>query len=148
MKRTKIVILAGLLIIFAGIIFFYGIRYNFFQKQNANTAENSEGNRVSQKILLTIDRGEGNILDFESDFNEGISAFDFLREKMKGADVSLETQEYDLGIFIQAIGDEKNGDDGKYWLYYINGQMPQISADNYLLKAGDKVDFKFEKSPF
>ena len=45
-------------------------------------------------------------------------------------------------------GIEENGENGKYWLYYVNGEMPMVSADKKELRPGDKVEFKFEKSPF
>ena len=53
-----------------------------------------------------------------------------------------------MGILIEAIGEKENGKDGKYWLYYVNGEMPQVAADKQILKANEVVEFKFEKSPF
>jgi hypothetical protein len=147
MKKIKIVIFAGLFIIFVGIIFFFGT-HNLFQAQNKSAPESAEVNSASQKVFLTIDNGDGNPLNFQADQGSDTSAFGLLESETHKANNSVQTQEYEAGIFIQAIGDKKNGDDGKYWLYYINGEMPQVSADNYLLKAGDKVEFKFEKSPF
>jgi len=101
-----------------------------------------------QKVVLVIDDGEGNPQIFENEFREGVTAFDLLKLKTEGLVLNLETKTYDIGIFIEAIGDKKNGEDGKYWLYYVNGEMPMVSADKKEIKPGDKVEFKFEKSPF
>lgn len=103
---------------------------------------------VKEKVSLIIDYGEGEVDSFQSDFKEEMTAFDLLKEKTDESGLALKTKTYDIGIFIEAIGDKENGQDGKYWLYYINEEMPMVSADNQELKPGDKVEFKFEQSTF
>lgn len=51
------------------------------------------------------------------------------------------------GVFIESIHGVKNGDDGKYWQYYVNGTLGDVAADKKELKAGDKVEWRFEKVP-
>ena len=102
---------------------------------------------IGQEVILIIDDGQS-IQDFEMNFREGMTAFGLLEEKIKELDINIETKSYDIGIFIEAIGESRNGEDQKYWLYYVNGEMPMVSADKKELKAGDKVEFKFEKSSF
>jgi hypothetical protein len=102
---------------------------------------------IQQKIFLTIDDGE-TLENFETNFEEGMTVFDLLKKKSEEINMGLETQDYDSGIFIQTIGNKKNGDDKMYWLYYVNGEMAQVAADKQILNPGDKVEFKFEKSPF
>jgi len=58
----------------------------------------------------------------------------------------LKTKTYDFGIFIEAIGDKENGEDGKYWMYYVNEEMPMMAVDKKEIGPGDKIEFKFEKS--
>ena len=103
---------------------------------------------AKEKVSLIIDYGEEEADSFHSDFKEEMTAFDLLKEKTDESGLVLKTKTYDIGIFIEAIGDKENGQDGKYWLYYINEEMSMVSADNQELKPGDKVEFKFEKSPF
>lgn len=105
-------------------------------------------NIANQDVFLAIDSGAGNPNTFTVKFNEGATAFDLLKKEAEKSNINLETKSYDIGIMIEAIGDKKNGQDGKYWLYYVNGEMPMVSADKMFLKAGDKVEFKFEKSSF
>ena len=140
--------------IFTGIIVIISVIFGsiiFLNKNNlfAPTKEGIISEIKTGKIVsLVIDKGEGSPVILTGQFKEGITAFDLLKEKAKEVNLTLETKNYDMGIFIQAIGDKKNGQDQKYWLYYVNGQMPQVAADKYLLKVGDKVEFKFEKSPY
>lgn len=105
-------------------------------------------NIKKEVVLVVIDEGQGTSKTFISKFKEGMTAFDLLREGTLKLGLTLKTKTYDVGIFIEAIGDRENGQDEKYWLYYVNGELPTISADKKELKSEDKVEFKFEKSPF
>lgn len=55
---------------------------------------------------------------------------------------------YDFGVFIESIGKIKNGDDGKYWQYYVNGILGDVAADKRILREGDSVEWRFEEVPF
>lgn len=123
----------------------------FLNKDNLfNLQKESESHRLEtrEKVSLVINKGEGSPIIINSDFRERMTAFDLLKEKTGELDLTLKTKTYDIGIFIEAIGDKENGENGKYWLYYVNGEMPQVATDKKEIKAGDKVEFKFEKSPF
>lgn len=104
--------------------------------------------KVKEEISLTIDDGESSPKVFKGEFREGMTVFDLLSEKTQESNLYLKTKTYDLGIFIEAIGDKENGEGGKYWLYYVNGELPMVAADKKELRPGDKVEFKFEESPF
>jgi len=103
---------------------------------------------VYREIYLTIDNGEGFPKIFKSEFKERMTVFDLLKEKTEESDLMLKTKTYDIGIFIETIGDKENGQDEKYWMYYVNGEMPMVAADKKEIKPGDEIEFKFEKSSF
>lgn len=157
MKKTYIlaIVILIILVIFGGIIFLNKqVCFGGFCLQNKDNffaPQKEAGNqdiKNAETVSLVIDKGEGSPVTVTGESKEGMTAFDLLKEKTIELNLTLETKTYDMGIFIEAIGDKKNGEGGKYWLYYINSQMPQVAADKYLLKVGDKVEFKFEKSPF
>lgn len=108
----------------------------------------SQENVKKEIVLLVIDDSEGTPRIFEVELNEEATAFDLLRDKAEELDIFLKIKNYDFGILIEAIGDKENGQDGKYWLYYVNGEMPMISVDQQAIESGDKIEFKFEKSAF
>ena len=56
--------------------------------------------------------------------------------------------EKEVPIVSEIIGDKENGQDEKYWMYYVNEEMPMVAADKKEIKAEDKVEFRFEKSAF
>lgn len=104
---------------------------------------------IKEEVILVIDNGEGSPKTIEMEFNEWMTAFDLLKEGSERLDLALETKSYeDMGALVEAIGDKRNGQGGKYWLYYLNNEMPMVSVDNQEIKAGDRVEFKFEESPF
>lgn len=103
---------------------------------------------VKQEAVLVIDDGEGSPKIFEAEFKEGMTAFDLLKEGASRLNLTLKTKTYDVGIFIEAIGDKENGQDEKYWMYYVNEEMPMVAADKKEIKPEDKIEFKFEESLF
>lgn len=145
MKKANIskAIVAIILVILGWAIFLN--KDNLFSLQKESESHRLE---TREKVSLVINKGEGSPIIINSDFRERMTAFDLLKEKTGELDLTLKTKTYDIGIFIEAIGDKENGENGKYWLYYVNGEMPQVATDKKEIKAGDKVEFKFEKSPF
>ncbi|OGZ18935.1 MAG: hypothetical protein A2175_02280 [Candidatus Nealsonbacteria bacterium RBG_13_42_11] len=147
MKKIYIFLGIGIgiiLIIGSWLMFSSKISQQAFQEE----IKISQGDIKKEIVLLVIDDGEGAPKNFEVEFNEGMTAFDLLEEGTENSDLFLKTKTYDIGILIEAIGDKENGQDEKYWFYYVNGKMPMISADKEEIKLEDKVEFRFEKSSF
>lgn len=104
---------------------------------------------VKEKAVLEINYGDGKIQNFESEFAGGMTALSLLQDAIEELKSKLRTKTYSgTGTLVESIGDKENGQNGKYWLYYVNGELPMVAADKMQIKAGDKVEFKFEKSPF
>ena len=54
----------------------------------------------------------------------------------------------EMGVLITQINDKINGNDNKYWQYYVNGTMPMISVDKYFPQINDIIKWKFDISEF
>ena len=113
----------------------------------ANSLEDGEGKTIQGKATLIINNGIQSKI-FTVNFKEEITAFDLLKDKAGELNMNLKTKTYNIGIFIEVMGDKENGQDGKYWLYYVNGEIPMIASNKYKIKNGDMVEFKFEESIF
>ena len=50
-----------------------------------------------------------------------------------------------LGFFVEAI-DGKQGADGSGWFLYVNGKSSDTGASQTALKAGDTVEWRYEKN--
>lgn len=142
-KNIFIGIIVIILVIFGGWIFFN--KDALFIPQDGIETSQSE---IKEEVSLTIDDGEGLLKIFKSEFKEGVTVFDLLKESAEESGLILKTKTYDVGVFVEAIGDKENGQDEKYWLYYVNEEMAMVAADKKEIKPGDEIKFKFEKSPF
>lgn len=102
-----------------------------------------------EKAIVLIDNGLTISQEFEFAIFSTTTAFDLLKQVEMLSGLAVESKDHgDMGMFIEAIGGVKNGTDNKYWLYYLNGKMPLVSASKQLVNPGDRVEFRFEKSPF
>lgn len=68
---------------------------------------------------------------------KGKNVLDQLKEH---ANVTVTQSQY--GPFVDAINGQKQ--DGKYWSYYVNGQMAQVGAADYVTQGGEKIEWKLE----
>lgn len=63
--------------------------------------------------------------------------------------IRLVTKEYSgLGVLVESIGGITNGDEGKYWQYTVNGTMPQVGADAFVVTDEDRIEWLFTQSTF
>ncbi|MBK5215473.1 MAG: DUF4430 domain-containing protein [Candidatus Pacebacteria bacterium] len=53
------------------------------------------------------------------------------------------TDNYSLGSFITEINGAR-GTPGKYWIYYVNGELASVGVSNYILKDGDIINWSQE----
>jgi hypothetical protein len=51
-------------------------------------------------------------------------------------------QGYD-SLFVKSINNIENGEDGNYWLYYVNGEYAQVGCSLYHLHDNDVVEWRF-----
>ena len=144
LKKISILIGIGTVIIISiWVVLLNKVDQPAYQEEARVSQEN-----IKREVVLVVDDGEGSPKTFEAKFEAGMTAFDLLKKITGESNIILKTKSYDIGVMIEAIGDKKNGESEKYWLYYVNGEMPQVAADKKEIKVGDKVEFKFEKSPF
>jgi len=104
---------------------------------------------VKDRILYIIDKGEGEILEYQIIPSEGATVFSILQKLAQRENFQVESKIYEgMGVFIESIAGVKNGTNNKYWQYWVNGELPMISADKKEVKGGDKVEWKFAPASF
>jgi len=104
--------------------------------------------KPANSISLVLDFGDGAIKTLSLDLAPKMTAFDLLSQGAQKNKIPVTTKISDMGTFVQAIGDKQGGQGGKYWMYYVNSLLANVGADKYELKAGDRVEWKFEKPSF
>ena len=54
------------------------------------------------------------------------------------------TEDSEYGKLIISINGLKGGSDGKYWSFYIDGEMAQVGADTFKPAGGELIEWKFQ----
>jgi hypothetical protein len=55
---------------------------------------------------------------------------------------TVETKNSQYGPFVDAINGKK--EEGKFWSFYVDGQMAQVGAAEYVTQGGEKIEWKLE----
>lgn len=56
----------------------------------------------------------------------------------------VETKDSQYGAYVDSINGKKGGEGGKYWTFYVDGEMAQVGAEAYVTKGGEVIEWKFE----
>jgi hypothetical protein len=117
--------------------------------QGAVTNESIVKQSAQEKILYTIDFGDGKVRTFQIVPTGNSTAFSLLEELAKRENFKVESKVYEgMGVFVESIDGIKNGADNKYWQYWVNSELPMVAADKKEIKKGDKVEWRFSPSPY
>ncbi len=97
---------------------------------------------IEEKVLLIIDDGSKSPQTFKMEVGKKTTVFDLLKQ----IEIVLDYTEYDIGIFINAIGEvENNRKEKKNWMYYVNGEKADKGAGKQIVKPGDKIEWRYEE---
>lgn len=78
------------------------------------------------------------------------TVFDILRECSVQRNFTVTYVHYSSfdAKFVTSINGTYNGQDSKYWQYYVNGAYGEVASDKKKINDGDAVEWRFEKSRF
>ncbi len=135
--KTSLGIGAGVLLLIGGTYLYYRV-------------DSPLENFGSATATLIFDFGDGRREIFANEkFKQGENLFDFTKNELARKNITFEYQEYpSLGSMVTKIGDKKSSEKDGYWQYWINGEYASVGASDYLLKPGDKIEWRFSKSGF
>ena len=94
------------------------------------------------EVTLVITYSPDNSLKFDTTADDGDSAFNLLRTVAAKENIEIEIEEYDFGTLIKSIGGRENSLD-KTWIYFVNDESANVSADNYIFNKGDTIEYKY-----
>lgn len=129
MKQKKLVVIVIGVLLVVGI---FELKI-FWPKTNVvtQTAQNQKYFEVTQQVgtgsadVITVFPGE--------------TALGLIKASHK-----TQVKEYSFGTLVESIDEVKNGESGKYWVYFVNGKMADVGADQYKLLKGDKIEWKWQ----
>lgn len=145
-KGVNYVLLAVLFLIIG---FLFGLGYRP-QIAIAPQPENSNSVQPSKVASLTIEFDSNNLREVENIYNvQGQTVLELLKTVAQENNLPVMTRDYgSLGVMVTQIGDKINGQDNKYWQYYINGKYSEIGAGSYKLTGSEKIDWRFEANNY
>ena len=130
-KQVNFFVLVVLLIVFTGCI-------------------GGENGSEEQTLSVTLVIDYGGVIEsegvplvetFGAEVDAGSTTFNLLNES-----TDLEyTEDPMYGAFITSINGVGNLG-GKYWMFYVNGEMASVGVSSYVLQDGDIVTMKFEEA--
>ena len=103
------------------------------------------GNRVAQKQAQKAVAGTQAqfnpvvIKTISYDGQDGKTALDLLK-----ASHDVKTEDSSVGVFVNSIDGSANTSD-TYWMFYVDGQLAPVGADQYQSKTSDKIEWRYEK---
>jgi len=144
MKTIKFIIIA---LVFFAVGFFLGQSY---QWPNLTPEAAKQPLVQEQKITYSLQFSDSDRIEFHDiQLLENQTVLEILRKLAAENSLVLEVKNFEgIGSMITKIGDKANGQENKYWQYFINGAYAQIGADQYKLKDGDAVEWKFSADQF
>jgi len=109
-----------------------------FSVHSIASTDTSIPKKFAANIELTIDYGNSTQRVFSS--LSGDTVFDILNQT-----TTIVFTQYAYGKFVTSINgvDNNAGDNGRYWQYWVNGELAPVAADNYLLADGDQVLWRY-----
>lgn len=129
-KLIKILlIVAGVLLISAGAVF----AVNSLQPDDTTPAQ-TDSQEQATATESTLDKveytatAEGSALDQLLAIND-----------------SVVTVESEMGVYVDSINGLAGGTDGKYWSFYVDGEMAAVGAADYQPKGGETIEWVFQK---
>lgn len=100
-------------------------------------------------ISFTFSENEKETIIYPLLKNNTKNLFTISQEIAREKNWDWQYQDYgEMGSLVTKINNTKNGQDNKYWQYYVNGEQPQISADKYIPKSDEKIEWRFAESTF
>ena len=131
--------------ILAAVILIVGSVFIFSPSSNLPVPSQQTTQNREISVSLSID----GLYDAKSITTQPDETFLSLLQRLNVTDprLLLKTKEYSgLGVLVEGIGELQNGTDNKYWQYTVNGVMPQIGADKFIVSNGDQIEWSFKAS--
>lgn len=158
MKKNISLKLALVIIGIFTIVVGYFVQRNFFLTQQEinnlvqgeiNIQEDALKKIREKRVTYIVDKGNGIINSFKISSSKNSTVFSLLEELSQREKFKIEFTTYQgMGVLVKSIDGVENGTDNKYWQYWVNGELPMVAADKKEVEAGDRIEWKFESSPF
>jgi hypothetical protein len=135
--KTKLVFLTIIAVFLVGLFLLRsdsGIKQNYRESRSYKNAE-------QDFVTLVLDEGDGNISTYSAQAKNALETLEIAATK---AAIAIDVREYDFGKFVNSINGKASTAE-KAWIYFVNGESGQVAADQFEVKAGDTILWKYVK---
>jgi hypothetical protein len=141
---TKKILSIAFLVVFSACILTAGTY--FLSKQSSQLIKIS-GDFLAKDIVYKINNGQ-ETKEYKFDYVASSTVFSALQDLGQKEKFTIIYKDYpEMGVLVESIGEITNGQDGKYWQYWVNDILGGVASDKNFLKPGDKVEWKFDIAP-
>lgn len=146
-KQKIITIIAVIALIAGGLLF--ASHSIAPENGNLNNIAPAADEALQEDINLTIVFGPNDSASTSVKAKYGGNCLDILKWGVAVLNFDLQTKDYgEMGVLVEKIGDKKNGDNGNYWMYYVDGKLSDVGASQQEVYPGSIVEWRFEKPSF
>lgn len=140
---NNIIYICIVLLLATAIIVVSHTQINPLNKSNDDPKSDYEIHHVNLKIITPYWN-----ISYMDVTTSNITVADLLFECTKVYNISVEKSYWSgyNSFFIESINGTKNGENGRYWQYYVNGKYADVGCSSYILHDYDTVEWRFEKS--
>jgi hypothetical protein len=109
-------------------------------KENWGVAlENQTSDLNGITVTQTVEGSNLNKPSYE--IKEGTTALELLKSTH-----TVETKEFvGIGAYVTSVNGNKETTGKNFWALYVNGKQSQVGASEYIVKNGDKIEWKLEE---
>ena len=102
----------------------------------------------SEDIIKNISE-DGIIIKETAKFDDGETAFDILKREITNNKIQIDFEKSPVynSVYIKGIINIYEGDLGESsgWMFFVNGNLSETDASNYILNEGDDIVFSYVK---
>lgn len=104
------------------------------ETEEVSVAEKETLETVEMTLAVFIGDVEQQEFTHTFELEEGTTLLELMKEHYRMVEED--------GFVLCIEGNGQDEDEGKYWVYDVNGEMGQVGAAEYVIKDGDSIDWK------
>lgn len=115
------------------------------QEQQIKSEDAKESETKKVDCNLKIDSGdESSVATVSANIKADNNVLDCLQRASAAQGFEVVVKNSSFGTLVQKIGDKEN-DSQNFWMFYVSGELGQVSADKAEIKDGDMVEWRYER---
>lgn len=133
--------------LFALVLILVALTAIFARPQDQGSQNTNENENLSVDIHFQFDNDNSFFINYP--YSNDDSLLSITENIASGQNWTFSYEDYgEMGVLINDINGYENGQEQKYWQYFVGDEQPQISADKYFITDNTPIYWKFQKSQF